>query len=88
MTVLPARGLPDLLNDDEPLLENRFAVPEAAPAAVPAAPKGTTEGARAKADSLDTPFPQDEPARFGPTTPTRARRLADASVDPTDGRNA
>ena len=27
-------------------------------------------------------------ARFGPTTPTRARRLADASVDPTDARNA
>jgi hypothetical protein len=25
-------------------------------------------------------------ARFGPTTPTRARRLADASVDPTDAR--
>jgi hypothetical protein len=23
-------------------------------------------------------------ARFGPTTPTRARRLADASVDPTE----
>src|SRR5262249_43846619 len=26
-------------------------------------------------------------ARFGPTTPTRARRLADASVDPTEARN-
>jgi hypothetical protein len=26
-------------------------------------------------------------ARFGPTTPTRAGRLADASVDPTDARN-
>src|SRR6516165_4157326 len=25
-------------------------------------------------------------ARFGPTTPTRARRLADASVDPTEAR--
>jgi hypothetical protein len=25
--------------------------------------------------------------RVGPTTPTRARRLADASVDPTDARN-
>ena len=25
-------------------------------------------------------------ARFGPTTPTRARRLADASVDPTKER--
>jgi hypothetical protein len=27
-------------------------------------------------------------ARFGPTTPTRARRLADASVDGTDMHNA
>jgi hypothetical protein len=27
-------------------------------------------------------------ARFGPTTPTRARRLADASVDPIEARNA
>ena len=26
-------------------------------------------------------------ARVGPTTPTRARRLADASVDPTAARN-
>ena len=26
-------------------------------------------------------------ARFGPTTLTRARRLADASVDPTEARN-
>jgi hypothetical protein len=25
-------------------------------------------------------------ARFGPTTPTRAMRLSDASVDPTDAR--
>jgi hypothetical protein len=27
-------------------------------------------------------------ARVGPSTPTRARRLIDASVDPTDARNA
>jgi hypothetical protein len=26
-------------------------------------------------------------ARVGPTTPTRAGRLADASVDPTEARN-
>jgi len=26
-------------------------------------------------------------ARFGPTTPTRAGRLPDASVDPTEARN-
>src|SRR5262249_40994181 len=33
----------------------------------------------------ETPFSL---ARVGPTTPTRAKRLADASVDPTDARNA
>jgi hypothetical protein len=27
-------------------------------------------------------------ARVGPTTPTRAGRLADASVDPTEARNS
>jgi hypothetical protein len=27
---------------------------------------------------------EPKPARFGPTTPMRARRLADASVDPTE----
>ena len=53
MTAPPARRLPDLLNDDEPLLENSFTVPEAAPAEVPAAMKGTTECARAIADSLN-----------------------------------
>ena len=56
MTVLPARRLPDLLNDDELLVENGFTVPEAAPAEVPAAMKGTTEGARARADSLVAEF--------------------------------
>jgi hypothetical protein len=30
----------------------------------------------------------DAVARVGPTTPARARRLFDASVDPTDARNA
>jgi hypothetical protein len=73
VTAPPARRLPDLLNDDEPLLENSFTVPEAAPAEVPAAMKGTTGGARAMADFLNTPVPQDEPARFGPTTPTHLR---------------
>jgi hypothetical protein len=29
----------------------------------------------------------DNLARVGPTTPTRAGRLSDASVDPTDARN-
>jgi hypothetical protein len=39
VTVPPARRLPDLLNDDAPLLENTFTVPVAAPAEVPAAPR-------------------------------------------------
>jgi len=73
VTVLPAGRLSDLLNDDELLLENTFTVPEAAPAEVPAAMKGTTEGARAKADSLNSFVPRDAPARFGPTTPTHLR---------------
>jgi hypothetical protein len=31
-------------------------------------------------------WPSSGLARFGPTTPTRARRPFDASVDPTDAR--
>ena len=30
MTVLPGRRFPDLINDDEKLLENSFTVPDAA----------------------------------------------------------
>ena len=37
MTVLPGRRFPDLINDDEKLLENSFVVPDAALADVPAA---------------------------------------------------
>ena len=36
MTVLPARSCPELINDDEKLLENSFVVPDAALADVPA----------------------------------------------------
>ena len=36
MTVLPGRRYPELLSDDEKLLENSFAVPDAALAYVPA----------------------------------------------------
>ena len=129
MTVPPARRLPGLINGGETPLENSSVVPDAAPADVPAALKGTTEGARARANSrklsdtagefargvhgrgLLVPWrpqlaqapadrrragirqqyplvPQNELARVGPTTPTRAGRLADASVDPTDARKA
>jgi hypothetical protein len=35
VTAPPAQRPPDLLNDDEPLLENTFTVPEAAPAELP-----------------------------------------------------
>ena len=34
-----------------------------------------------------TPLAGGHLARVGPTTPTRAARLADASVDPTEARN-
>ena len=36
VTVLPGRRYPDLINDDEKLLENSFMVPDAALADVPA----------------------------------------------------
>jgi uncharacterized protein (TIGR03032 family) len=36
VTVLPGRGYPDLINDDDALLENSFVVPDAALADVPA----------------------------------------------------
>jgi len=48
VTVLPAGRLPDLLNDDELLLENTFTVPEAAPAEVPATIKGDDRGCQGK----------------------------------------
>jgi hypothetical protein len=51
MTVPPARRLPGLINGGETPLENSSVVPDAAPADVPAALKGTTEGARARANS-------------------------------------
>jgi hypothetical protein len=37
VTVLPGRRWPELINDDETLLENSFVVPDAALADVPAA---------------------------------------------------
>jgi hypothetical protein len=36
--------------------------------------------------SLDGSTADHEVARFGPTTPTRARKLVDASVDQTEAR--
>jgi hypothetical protein len=40
VTVLPGRRYPDLINDDEKLLENAFLVPDAALADVPASLRG------------------------------------------------
>ena len=43
MTVLPGKRFPELINDDETLLENSFVVPDAALADVPA-PRGPAAG--------------------------------------------
>src|SRR5262249_23260754 len=45
VTVLPGRRYPDLINDDNTLLENSFVVPEAALADVPAALRAPAEPA-------------------------------------------
>ena len=46
VTVLPGRRYPDLINDDEKLLENSFVVPDAALADVPAALRGPADPTR------------------------------------------
>ena len=53
VTVLPGRRYPDLINDDDKLLENSFVVPDAALADVPASlrvPAGPTRGAEGSAN--------------------------------------
>ena len=45
VTVLPGRRYPDLINDDEKLLENSFVVPDAALADVPASLRALAEPA-------------------------------------------
>jgi uncharacterized protein (TIGR03032 family) len=47
VTVLPGRRYPDLINDDEKLLENSFVVPDAALADVPQALRGPGENGKA-----------------------------------------
>jgi uncharacterized protein (TIGR03032 family) len=49
VTVLPGRRYPDLVNDDEKLLENSFTVPDAALADVPASLQGPAEPTRGAA---------------------------------------
>jgi uncharacterized protein (TIGR03032 family) len=59
VTVLPGRRYPDLINDDEKLLENSFMVPDAALADVPAplrAPAEPTLGAGAVVKARDRLF--------------------------------
>jgi uncharacterized protein (TIGR03032 family) len=51
VTVLPGKRYPDLINDDEKLLENSFTVRDAALADVPASLRGPTEPTRGAAVS-------------------------------------
>jgi uncharacterized protein (TIGR03032 family) len=51
VTVLPGRRFPDLINDDEKLLENSFTVPDAALADVSPALRGPAEPIRGAAGS-------------------------------------
>jgi len=52
VTVLPGRRYPDLINDDEKLLENSFVVPDAALADVSAALRAPAEPTRGAAGSV------------------------------------
>ena len=54
VTVLPGRRYPDLINDDEKLLENSFVVPDAALADVPAALRAPADATRDAAGSAGT----------------------------------
>src|SRR5262249_10472321 len=49
--------------------------------------EATRDGLALDAPAPDGPATASRVARFGPTTPTRARRPLRASVDPTDARN-
>ena len=51
VTVLPGRRYPELINDDEKLLENSFAVPDAGLADVPAALRALAKPTRGAAGS-------------------------------------
>jgi hypothetical protein len=48
VTVLPGRRFPELINDDEQLLENSFVVPDAALAEVSAALRAPAVNGRAQ----------------------------------------
>jgi hypothetical protein len=51
VTVLPGKRYPDLINDDQKLLENSFTVPDAALADVPASLRWHAEPTRGAAGS-------------------------------------
>jgi hypothetical protein len=58
VTVLPGRRYPELINDDNALLENSFVVPDAALADVPASLRGhaePTRGAKGSAENGSGP---------------------------------
>ena len=54
VTVLPGRRYPDLINDDDKLLENSFVVPDAALADVPASLRASAEATRGAAGTAGT----------------------------------
>jgi hypothetical protein len=93
MPVLPGGRYLDLFDDDGNLQENSFVPPDEAPLDVPGSPSAggwaTSYLLPPKLGRSSHPIPfagrmrtHSRVARFGPTTPTRARSLADASVDP------
>jgi uncharacterized protein (TIGR03032 family) len=57
VTVLPGKRYPDLINDDEKLLENSFTVPDAALADVPASLRGPSAPSRGAAGGREGASP-------------------------------
>jgi hypothetical protein len=69
VTVLPGKRYPDLINDDQKLIENSFTVPDAALADVPASLRGPAERPWADANFAPRSF------RFALCKTCRARCL-------------
>ena len=73
VTVLTGRRYPDLINDDEKLLENSFVVPDAALADVPASLRGPAEPTRGAAGSVGNGNePRVAPRVAAPARPRQA----------------
>jgi hypothetical protein len=99
MQVRPGREYYELIGGDAMLPANSFVPPDEASLDVPGSPRAdglaTSYLLPAELGSNSCPvrftgLPRTESrvVRVGPTTPTRAARLADASVDHTEARNA